>query len=574
MLKILRSIYQEDSVFSFRPTTMKLIETASDDQSSARDLAQIIEKDPSLSIRLLKLANSAWYGRRQQVFSISQAVVLIGFVRLRTMAISLSLTDTFPIGKVDGLDYHRFWQISLYRALIAQALAHLTKYPQPEEAFIAGLILEIGLLRLLSISSKKTKTSFPGMEASLENLLDWEQKTLGIHHRKVAEIMLERWRFSENLLECQRLYGRQALESNAPILCQISEFSRMAAESFFEENGDFYFIYNEANRLFNLQEVETKQILSESFTRVEETAELLGIQVDSQKHIMERGTNRFFSSQLSADTTVGKYVISEIIGRGGWGIVYKGIHTGLNIPVAIKMLKYDLARDPDFLEQFQSEAKIMAYLNHESIVRVYDIEKHYKTIFIIMEYLKGVSLKYILKKQRLPLSKVLNNLLQVCAGLAYAHERGIVHRDIHPGNVFVQPNDRVKIVDFGLACLPGVEEGPLEGSMFYMSPEQIEGKFVDERSDIYSLGITAYEMITGRKPFPGEDIHKLIDFHLYKDVPDPRTFIPDLPDELHNFIMRATQKDTVQRYQNISQIINDLKSLAKKVGVKLNCDTY
>lgn len=286
-LKILQSVNQKDSIFSLSPITMQLIEMASDDRSSAGDLAQIIERDPSLTTRLLKLANSAIYGSRQSVSSISQAIVLIGFVRLRVMALSLSLRDTFPIGKVDGVDYQRFWQTSLYRALIGQTLAHRIGYPQPEEAFIAGLTLEIGLIMLLSILSKDTKLSFPGMETPLQNILQWEQETLGIHHRKVAGVMLERWGFPRNLVECQRCYGPQALEPEAPVLCQISEISRIAAENFFGKNGDFYFIYDKANRLFRLREGQMNQILSETFTRVEETAKPLQIEVDSQKDIME-----------------------------------------------------------------------------------------------------------------------------------------------------------------------------------------------------------------------------------------------------------------------------------------------
>lgn len=290
---------------------------------------------------------------------------------------------------------------------------------------------------------------------------------------------------------------------------------------------------------------------------------------DLRNFLTEIVANRFSSSRLTADRTIGKYIINEIIGRGGFSIVYKGIHPILNMPVAIKMLKHDMAMDPDFSEQFMNEAKIIARLNHENIVNVYDIEKLYRTIFIIMEYLEGMPLDYILEKMpRLSLCKILNILLQVCAGLAYAHEQGIVHRDIKPANIWIQPDGRVKIVDFGLACPPGTEVGLFEGTIFYMSPEQIEGESVDERTDIYSLGIMAYEMVTGQRPFPGDDLAKVMDLHLHEDIPNPRTLIPDLPDELYNLIIRATRRDPAARYQNIWQILNDLRPLAEKTGVK------
>ncbi|MBW1770789.1 MAG: serine/threonine protein kinase, partial [Deltaproteobacteria bacterium] len=264
-----------------------------------------------------------------------------------------------------------------------------------------------------------------------------------------------------------------------------------------------------------------------------------------------------------------KYVINEIIGLGGWGIVYRGVHKDLNMPVAIKMLKHDMAMDPDFSKKFRSEAKTIAHLNHENIIRVYDFEELYRTIFIIMEYLQGLPLDYILEKmEKLPASRVVDILLQVCAGLDYAHKQGIIHQDIKPPNIFVQPNDQVKIVDFGLACPPGETDSSLRGTIFYSPPELIEGDSVNEQTDIYCLGITAFEMITGQRPYPEDDINKMIDLRLREDIPDPRAFVPDLPEELCGFIIRSTQRDPAARYKSISEAMHDLRPLVKKLGVK------
>ena len=291
---------------------------------------------------------------------------------------------------------------------------------------------------------------------------------------------------------------------------------------------------------------------------------------DLRNFLTELITNRFSTEKMTADRTVGKYVINEIIGKGGWSIVYKGIHAGLNMPVAIKMLNHDMAMRPEFTERFKNEAKIIAKLNHENIVKVYDIEEVYRTIFIIMEYLDGVSLKFILEKMpRLPLPRVLDILLQVCAGLSYAHQHSIIHQDIKPDNIFIQPDDRAKIVDFGLACIPGaIEDLGWPGSVFYTSPEQIEGDPVNESTDIYSLGIAAYEMITGQRPFPEDNVAKVMNFHLNEDTPDPRTLIPDLPEELSNFLISATRREPAARYQSISQILHALKPLAEKMGLE------
>ncbi len=251
-------------------------------------------------------------------------------------------------------------------------------------------------------------------------------------------------------------------------------------------------------------------------------------------------TNRFARSSLTADRTIGKYVIHEIIGRGGWSVVYKGRHTALSMPVAIKMLKHNMAMDAGFIEEFQNEAKTIASLNHQNIVKVYDIEQLYRTVFIIMELLDGDSLETTLRETgKLSVEKSLEVLLQVCSGLSYAHKQGIIHRDIKPGNIFIQKNDVAKIVDFGLACETGTKGARVVGTPKYLSPEQIRGFPVDERSDIYSLGISAFKMVTGREAFPESDILDLLHMHLYSDVSDPRDLAPDLPDEIRNLHLES-----------------------------------
>jgi serine/threonine protein kinase len=295
---------------------------------------------------------------------------------------------------------------------------------------------------------------------------------------------------------------------------------------------------------------------------------LSGDYPDLRDFLTELVTHRFSTERLTAQRTVAKYVIHDIVGRGGWSVVYRGTHTALGMPVAIKMLKHTLAMDPDFSEKFRNEAKIIAGLNHENIVKVYDIEELYRTIFIIMEYLEGVPLDYVLEKMpRLPLSRVLEIIFQVCAALAYAHEKGVVHQDVKPANIFIQPGGRVKLVDFGLACPPGTIDFCLPGTVFYMSPEQVEGQLVDERSDIYSLGITAYEMITGSRPYPEEDLAKLMELHVTEDVPDPSEVVPDLPHEMSYFVRRATQRDPSARFRTMWEILRDLQPLADRMGV-------
>ncbi|MDQ7787426.1 MAG: protein kinase [Thermodesulfovibrionales bacterium] len=289
---------------------------------------------------------------------------------------------------------------------------------------------------------------------------------------------------------------------------------------------------------------------------------------DLRNFLTEIITERLSSLKMTSARRIGKYVIRDVLGQGAWSIVYKGNHVTLNFPVAIKMMKHTMAMDHDFQEKFQNEAKTIAGLNHANIVKVYDIEEMYRTLFIIMEYLEGYSLEEHLENMpKMPLPAVLDILLQVCNGLEYAHKHGIVHQDIKPANVFIQPDGQIKIVDFGLACPAGNVDFDLPGTAYYMAPEQIQGEPVDARTDIYSLGILVYEMMTGGRPFPEDTIALVMDKHLNEDGPDPRLLIPELPSELSEFVMMCIRKSPDERPQNVAQIIDMLSPLGERFGV-------
>jgi DNA-binding response OmpR family regulator len=234
---------------------------------------------------------------------------------------------------------------------------------------------------------------------------------------------------------------------------------------------------------------------------------------------------------------ISKYVIKHTLGQGG-------------------------------LNKFRNEAKIIAQMSHKNIIQVYDIEELYRTIFIILEYLEGESVESMLERiGSISIPQAVNFLTQICSGLGYAHEKGLVHLDIKPANIFVQADDEIKILDFGLARPPDLEEGSMfEGTIYYLAPEQIECDPVDQRTDIYSLGITAYEMIVGKRPYPEDNLPALLKMHLNQDIPDPAELVPDLPEGLRMFILKACQRDPNQRYQNIGEVLEDLRRLASDLG--------
>jgi tRNA A-37 threonylcarbamoyl transferase component Bud32 len=279
--------------------------------------------------------------------------------------------------------------------------------------------------------------------------------------------------------------------------------------------------------------------------------------------------DRLDSRRPTAYRTIGKYVATDIIGRGAFSIVYKGIHRGLNMPVAIKMMRHDMATNDEFLDSFHSEAKTIATLNQDNIIRIYDIEERYRTVFIIEELVDGISLEGLLERLKtIPPPAAVDYLIQICSGLDYAHKQDIIHRDINTTNIFVRRDDRIKILDFGLACPIGTEDITSFGTAFYMAPEQIRSEPLDQRTDIYALGITAFEMVTGKKPFQQGDLRRLLDIHLTCDIPDPGDMMPNLPDGLRRFILKACSRDPLERYQTAGQALSALQDIAKDFGLK------
>ena len=296
---------------------------------------------------------------------------------------------------------------------------------------------------------------------------------------------------------------------------------------------------------------------------------------DIRKFLTQLLTNRLENSTVTGVRNVGRYMMAHRIGQGELSFVYKGKHKSLNMPVAIKMMKHNQAMDEDFLENFRKKGKFIAQLNHPNIVQVYDIEELYRTIFIILECLEGESLEDLLeRKGALPFSRALTFLTQACSGLAYAHDHKIIHRDVKPSNIFILKDDHIKLLDFDLACSPGEEDFDQTGIFHYMSPEQIKGDPIDLRSDIYSLGIMAYEMFTGKKPFAGDDLMAVIKMHTSTDIPDPSILIPDIPDPIKHFIIKSCAKSPDKRYNSMQEIIDELSAITKtlKEGIEKKSD--
>lgn len=265
-----------------------------------------------------------------------------------------------------------------------------------------------------------------------------------------------------------------------------------------------------------------------------------------------------------------RYEVLEQVGSGGMSEVYKAKCHKLNRLVAVKVLKEEFSNDGGFVSKFKMEAQAAARLSHPNIVNVYDVIDEGKLHYIVMELIEGVTLKgYIARKERLEAKESIGIAIQVAQGIAAAHEQGIIHRDIKPQNVIISMDGKVKVTDFGIAR--GVSTQTLTsaamGSVHYISPEQARGGYSDNRSDIYSLGITMYEMLTGRVPYEGENTVAIALAHLEEAMVPPSEYNPGIPVSLERIILKCTAKKPENRYGSANELIADLrKALVQPEG--------
>ncbi|MBO5337603.1 MAG: Stk1 family PASTA domain-containing Ser/Thr kinase [Lachnospiraceae bacterium] len=257
-----------------------------------------------------------------------------------------------------------------------------------------------------------------------------------------------------------------------------------------------------------------------------------------------------------------RYEILEKIGTGGMSDVYKAKCHKLNRFVAVKVLKQEFGENANFVSKFRIEAQAAAGLMHPNIVNVYDVGEENGIHYIVMELVEGITLKkYIEKKARLSYKEAVSIAIQVSMGIEAAHNNHIIHRDIKPQNIIISKDGKVKVTDFGIAkaATSNTITSNVMGSVHYTSPEQARGGYSDEKSDIYSLGISMFEMLTGRVPFNGETTVAIAIKHIQEEMPSPKEFIPEIPASVDSIVLKCCQKSPDRRYQNIQEVIADLK---------------
>lgn len=268
-----------------------------------------------------------------------------------------------------------------------------------------------------------------------------------------------------------------------------------------------------------------------------------------------------------------RYEIIKTIGEGGMANVYLANDTILDRKVAIKVLRGDLSNDEKFIRRFQREALSVSNLSHPNIVEVYDVGEEDGQYYIVMEYIEGKTLKQLLKKREtLSLPEVIDIMLQLTDGLAHAHESYIIHRDIKPQNIMILDNGLVKITDFGIAMALNATQltqtNSVMGSVHYLPPEQANGKSATVKSDIYSLGILMYELITGSVPFKGDNAVEIALKHMKEKIPSIRKQNPTIPQSVENIVIKATAKNPRNRYDSVKEMHDDLEICMEKENAK------
>ena len=294
----------------------------------------------------------------------------------------------------------------------------------------------------------------------------------------------------------------------------------------------------------------------------------------AELELVDGGTEQ---SKLVGQTIDGRYEVQKVLGEGGMGLVYRARHIVLNKPLAIKVLRPDVSRDEEIITRFRQEAQSASAIGNQHIIDISDFGTLPDgSTYFVMEFLDGVDLTGAIEQaQQVDPRRLVHIAKQLCVALGAAHEAGIVHRDLKPDNIYLIKRggdaDFVQVLAFGIAKVGGsssklTRAGQVFGTPHYMSPEQCSGTGVDHRTDVYALGIILFEMVTGQVPYDADNLMGILTKHLYEPIPSPRTFVPELPADLEAVIVKSIAKNADERYQNMTELYEDLLRVEQGVG--------
>jgi len=587
---------------------LQIVELVSDPNATVQQIAELLTTDPVLCGKLLKTANSVLFSPSQPITSINQTIGVLGFNRLRSLVLSLSLPVMQAKLSIDpGL--RRMWKNSVVGAVIARELAMHCKLPQPEDELITGLLRDLGMFLLQQSSPQVYGPVWNGaIHRTGEAQTVFEIETFGISHAEASAALLKHWRLPREIWE-PILYHHHPdpatleplLAQRAAVLCFASRLANLEEE---QTNLEYFEnVIALARERFNLDQSQLEAMLATATPMIRALASVMQFDIGECPEfdlILTAGCEELlrlsmdtnhggarppelsatFDLENIADSDSGKvnvksagngcldflehldrsgnqvngYEILHLLGRGSMGVVYKARDTQLNRFVAIKAMTPEMAGSARARKRFARKAQSAALVRHENVVTIFNVSSLQEIPFIVMEYVPGLSLQdWLDHGKKFALTEIISIGKQIASGLAAAHAISLVHRDVKPANMLWEDGTgRIGITDFGLACTlhddPHLTaQGALVGTPLYMSPEQAIGQPVGPMSDMFSLGSLLYALCTGHPPFEGESVYAILHGVMERTAPAIRLANPDIPDWLIRLIGILHSKDPVER---------------------------
>ncbi len=583
---------------NFRAEHIKLQQSINNPSVQMADLSKIIQSDPILAAKILRMANSSYFGMQNKIDSIGHALMILGLQNIKNILYRESMLQMFKASSPKQKEKMAYlWKHASLTSVCASHLYDLLNGLNKGTLFTLGILHDIGKLVVMGLPGAQNQESEFWKKYPCEDSILEEDKVLGVNHAVIGQIILEQWNFSELMtnsigmhhapsflnMDDLGLSGEQ--RDYATVLFLANQVARLFTGRI---TGDVrvsslpasYHKLIDKNRFINkimdasfLAQMLAAETLVESEYQADEERYLPGQPQTATIAVPVKPAETMAAFAGDATTvlttrpgrTIGRYEIAKELGRGSMGTVYLGRDPLINRNVAIKTLRYV---DVDGKDSFQHkkrfflEAEAIGKLAHPNILSIYDVGEHQGMAYMAMEFLEGSDLTpYCKKEDLLPLPEAIRIVSDVAAALDYAHTNGVVHRDIKPSNIRILKNGSVKVVDFGIARMldaSSTHSGVIVGSPSYMSPEQVDGQNVDGRSDLFSLGVVFYELLTGEKPFYADDLNSLR-LQITTTKPQPvQEISPQIPDDCVTVLEKALTKNRDERYQHGREMVNDL----------------